>query len=44
MAVAPRIVNNLLYVRRINYEIFFAWQVHYLVKLQADFFCYTHCK
>ena len=35
--VAPRIVNDVSYVRRINDEILFAWQAHYLVKLQGDF-------
>ena len=35
--VAPRIVNDVSYVRRINDEIHFAWQAQYLVKLECDF-------
>ena len=35
--VAPCIVNDVLYVKRINVEIHFAWQVQYLVKLECDF-------
>ena len=35
--VAPRIVNDVSYVTRINHEIHFAWQAHYLVKLECDF-------
>ena len=35
--VAPRIVNDLSYVTRINHEIHFAWQAQYLVKLECDF-------
>ena len=31
--VAPRSVNDVSYVRRINHEIHFAWQAQYLVKL-----------
>ena len=34
--VAPRILNDVLYVRRINDEIHFAWQALYLVKLEAS--------
>ena len=37
----PHNVNNVLYVRRINYEIHFSWQVQYLVKL--DFFLNIKC-
>ena len=29
--VAPRIVNDVSYVTRINHEIHFAWQAQYLV-------------
>ena len=36
---APRIVNDLSYVRRINHEIYFAWQAQYLVKLEGDSCC-----
>ena len=35
--VAPRIVNDVSYVTRINHEIHFAWQVQYLVKLERHF-------
>ena len=38
MPVAPRIVNDLSYVRRINHEIHFAWQLQYLVKLAVTLF------
>ena len=42
--VAPRIVNNVSFVSRINYEIHFSWQAQYLVKLDNDT-CYSaHCK
>ena len=36
--VAPRIVNDVLYVIRINHEIHFAWQAQYLVKFMCHFF------
>ena len=41
--VAPRIVNDVSFVRRINHEIHFAWQAQYLVKLEGDscFSCVT---
>ena len=35
--VAPRIVNDVSYVRRINHESDFAWQVQYLVDLECHF-------
>ena len=42
--VAPRIVNDVSYVTRINHHSHFAWQVQYLVKLEDDS-CYSaHCK
>ena len=34
---APRIVNDVSCVTRINHEIHFAWQAQYLVKLECDF-------
>ena len=43
-AVAPRMVNDASYVRRINHEIHVAWQAQYLVKLEADSCCTAHCK
>ena len=35
--VAPRIVNDVSYLMRINHETHFAWQAQYLVKLQCHF-------
>ena len=35
--LAPRIVNDVSCVTRINHEIHFAWQAQYLVKLECDF-------
>ena len=42
--VAPRIVNDVSYVMRINHGIHFAWQAQYLVKLGDDSCCSAHCK
>ena len=42
--VAPRIVNDVSYLVRINHEIHFAWQAQYLVKLDCDSCCSAHCK
>ena len=42
--VAPRIVNNVSVVSRINHEIHFAWQAKYLVSLDNDTCCSAHCK
>ena len=36
--LAPRILNDVSYVRRINHEIHFAWQAQYLVKVEGDSF------
>ena len=44
MLVAPRIVNDVSSVMRINHEIHFAWQAQYLVRLEGVDFCSTHCK
>ena len=41
--VAPRIVNDVSYVTRINHYSHFAWQVEYLVKLEDDSCCSAHC-
>ena len=41
---APRIVNDVSYVTRINHEIHFAWQAQYLVNLSCDGCCSAHCK
>ena len=35
--VAPHIVNDILYLMRINHEINFAWQAQYLAKLEGYF-------
>ena len=35
--VAPRIVNDVSYVKRTNHESDFAWQAQYLVKLERHF-------
>ena len=42
--VAPRIVNDVSYVTRINDEGDFSWQAQYLVRLEDDFCCSAHCK
>ena len=42
--VAPRIVNDVSYVGRINDEIHLACQAQYLVKLEAAFCRSAHCK
>ena len=44
LTVAPRIVNDVSYVRRINHEINFAWQAQYLVRLEGVDCCSAHCK
>ena len=41
MPVAPRIVNDVSYVMRINHEIHFAWQAQYLVRLEVDACCWA---
>ena len=35
--LAPRLLNDVSYVTRINHEIHFAWQAQYLVKLDCHF-------
>ena len=42
--LAPRIVNDVSYVTRINHEIHFSWQAQYMVKLSCDVCCSAHCK
>ena len=44
MPVAPRIVNDVSYAMPINHEVHFAWQAHYLLKLEAAFCCSALCK
>ena len=40
--LAPRIGNEVSYVTQIIDDIHFAWQAHYLVRLQGDFTCSAH--
>ena len=35
--VAPRIVNNVSCVKRINHDIHFSWQAQYLLKFKCHF-------
>ena len=44
LTVAPRIVNDVSNVMRINHEIHFAWQAQYLVRLEGVGCCSAHCK
>ena len=44
MPVAPRIVNDVPYVTKINHESHFAWQGQHLVRLEGDACCSAHCK
>ena len=44
MPVAPRIVNDVSYVMRINHDIPFARQAQDLVRLEVDACCSAHCK
>ena len=44
MPVAPRIVNDVSYVMRINRDIPFAWQAQYLVRLEGVDCCSAQCK
>ena len=39
LPLAPRIVNS-----GIQHEIHFSWQAQYLVRLDGDICCSTHCK
>ena len=42
--LAPRIGNDVSYVTQIIDDLHFAWQAQYLVRLEGDFTCSTHCK
>ena len=42
--VAPRIVNSLSCVKRIQHEIYFSWQARYLVRLENDTSRSAPCK
>ena len=44
MPVAPRIINDVAYVTKINHESHFAWQAQYLVRLAGDACSSAHCK
>ena len=44
MPVAPRIVNDVSYVSRMNLASHFTWQVQYLVTLEDESCCSAHCK
>ena len=43
MPVAPRIVNDVSYEKRIDHDIPFAWQAQYLVRLGAAICGSAHC-
>ena len=40
--LAPRIVNDVSCVTRINHKIHFAWQAQYFVNLSFDVCCSAH--
>ena len=42
-SVAPRIVSDASYVKRISHDSDFPWQAGYLVKLEDDPCCFAHC-
>ena len=44
LTVAPRILNDVSYVMRINHESHFAWQAQYLVRLEGVDCCSAHFK
>ena len=44
MPLAPRIVNDVSYVTKINDASHFSWQAQYLVTLVDDTCCSAHCK
>ena len=44
LPLAPRIVNSVSCVKRIQHEIHFSWQAQYLEGLDGDICCSTHCK
>ena len=44
MLVAPRIVNNVSYVTRIDDASRFAWQAQHLVMLEDEICCSAQCK
>ena len=44
MPVAPRIVNDVSYVTRINHASHFTLQAQHLVRSEGDACCSAHCK
>ena len=42
--VAPRIVNSVSCVKRIDHESDFMWQAQYFVKFEVDIACPAHSK
>ena len=44
LPLAPRIVNSVSCVKRIQHGIHFSWQAQYLVRLDGDICCSTQCK
>ena len=42
--VAPRVVNSVSCMTRINHEIHLSWQAQYLVSLDNDTCCSAYCK
>ena len=44
MPLAPRIVNDVSYVTRINHDSPFSWQAQYLVRLDGHTSCSAQCK
>ena len=43
MPVAPRFVNDVSYVTRINDATHVSWQAQYLARLEGDACCSAHC-
>ena len=43
-AVAPRTVNSVSCVKRIDHARHFSWQAKYLVMLEGGCCCSAHCK
>ena len=42
--VAPRIINSVSFVMKMNHDGDFSWQVHYVVTLEGRRCCSEHCK
>ena len=43
-SLSPRIGNEVSHVTQIIDDVHFAWQAQYLVRLEGDCTCSTHCK